>query len=60
MEFVAGTADGVSYALAAADGSVFVPVFTSSMTAAFGGYATGDGTVDRFAPGTAIHKDRLF
>jgi hypothetical protein len=60
VEFLAGTSDGVSYALASVDGSLFVPVFTSSMTAAFGGYVTGDGTVDRFAPGTAIHYDRLF
>jgi hypothetical protein len=60
VEFLAGTSDGVSYALAAVDGNLFVPVFTSSMTAAFGGYATGDGSVDRFPPGTAITYDRLF
>ncbi len=60
VEFLAGTSDGVSYALAPIAGRVFVPVFTSSMTAAFGGYAMGDGTVERFPPGTAVHYDRLF
>jgi hypothetical protein len=60
VDFLAGTSDGVSYALMPIEGRAFVPVFTSSMTAAFGGYAIGDGTVARFAPGTAIHYERLF
>jgi hypothetical protein len=60
VDFLAATADGVSYATMPVDGRAFVPLFTSSMTAAFGAFANGDGTTDRFAPGTALHYDRLF
>jgi hypothetical protein len=38
-DFLAGTADGVSYGIAAADGVLAVPLFASSQTVAFGGIA---------------------
>ena len=36
VDYLAGTADGVSYAIMADQGRLFVPLFTSSQTAAFG------------------------
>ncbi|TNE86756.1 MAG: hypothetical protein EP330_20875 [Deltaproteobacteria bacterium] len=58
--YLAGTGDGISYGIAAAEGDVFVPLFTASQTAAFGGGMQGDGTDDRFAPGTALTYERYF
>lgn len=58
--FLAGTGDGISYGLAAAEGDIFVPLFTASQTAAFGGGKQGDGTDDRFADGTALTYERYF
>jgi hypothetical protein len=40
--YLAGSADGVSYAFMADKGSLSIPVFTGSQTAGFGGYLTGD------------------
>ncbi|MFZ5481974.1 MAG: CehA/McbA family metallohydrolase [Myxococcota bacterium] len=62
LPFVAGVADGVSYGIATADGSpMFVPLFTSSQTAAFGAGVAGvvddAGDVDRFQ-GKAWTYDR--
>ncbi len=54
FDFVAGVGDGVSYGLAAADGDLFVPLFTSSQTAAFGAGIEGDGSNGRF-PTTAAY-----
>jgi hypothetical protein len=61
--FVAGKADGVSYALSADEGDLFVPLFTSSQTAAFGAATTGDdsdgdGDYDRFPGGAAYSYTR--
>ncbi len=56
--FVGGTGDGVSYGLAAATGDLFVPLFTSSQTAAFGAFKTGDGTSQRFPIGTSFAYER--
>ncbi len=59
-EFLAGTADRVSYALAADTGMLFVPLFTSSQTVAVGAGQAGDGTNERFADGTALSYTRWF
>ncbi|MDP2305493.1 MAG: CehA/McbA family metallohydrolase [Pseudomonadota bacterium] len=59
FEFVAGVADGVSYGIAAATGDLYVPLFTSSQTAAFGaGIAGVAGENDRFPAGTAYSYER--
>lgn len=61
LDFVAGTADGISYGLAMVDGPVYVPLFTSSQTAAFG--AGLDGVLppdERFPAGSAYTYERLF
>ncbi len=60
VPYLAGTADGVSYAIMAAEGSLFVPLFTSSQTAAFGAGTEGDGSDGRFAAGTALTYERWF
>ncbi|MFN7144578.1 MAG: PHP domain-containing protein, partial [Myxococcota bacterium] len=60
FDFVAGVADGVSYGLAAAEGSLYVPLFTSSQTAAFGAGVPGDGSDGRFPDGTAYSYERYF
>ncbi len=60
-DFLAGVGSGVSYGLAAAEGSGYVPLFTSSQTAMFGGGKAGDPAVrTRFAPGTALTYERYF
>ncbi len=56
--FVGGTGDKVSYGLAAATGDLFVPLFTSSQTAAFGAFKEGDGTSQRFPVGTEFAYER--
>ncbi len=58
FDFVAGVADGVSYGIAAADGDLYVPLFTSSQTAAFGAGIQGDGSNARFPAGTAYSYER--
>ncbi len=42
VPFVAGVADGVSYAVATPQGSLYIPLFTSSQTAIFGAGVEGD------------------
>lgn len=44
FEFLAGVGDGVSYALMADGGHLYVPLFTSSQTAAFGAGQEGEIT----------------
>ena len=60
LDFVAGTADGVSYGLAALDGPLYVPLFTSSQTAGFGAGIEGDGSDLRFNPAEAFTYRRVF
>ncbi len=62
LDFVGGTSDGVSYGLASASGPIYVPLFTSSQTAAFGVGLAGDAEQwggDRFAPGSAFTYERV-
>lgn len=58
--FVAGTADGVSYGIAAADGDLYVPLFTSSQTVVVGAGRDGDGSRGRFPDGTVLSYERYF
>ena len=69
--FLAGVADGVSYAIMADGGDLFVPLFTSSQTATFGagriGTVTdegdtgeGDEEYDRFSGGGVWQYTRWF
>ncbi len=71
FEFLAGVGDGVSYALMADAGDLFVPLFTSSQTAGFGAGQLGDITdegdtgigdesYDRFPGGQAYQYVRWF
>ena len=71
FEFLASVGDGVSYAMMAEGGDLFVPLFTSSQTAAFGagqaGEITdsgdtgeGDETFDRFHGGQSYQYTRWF
>lgn len=61
LDFIGGSADGVSYALASLDGEMFVPLFTSSQTAGFGAGVEGDvDDSDRFPPLTALTYTRVF
>ncbi len=57
FDFVAGTGKGISYGLATKEGAEFIPLFTSSQTAAFGGGKVGVGR-ERFPPGTALTYER--
>ncbi len=59
LDFVAGVADGVSYGIAAVDGDLYIPLFTSSQTAAFGVGIEGDGSDVRFAGGAAYSYERF-
>jgi len=60
MDYIGGAADGVSYVLATLDGGdVFVPLFTSSQTAAFAVGVEGDGSSARFPVGTAFTYERV-
>ena len=56
VDFLAGNADRVSYALATAEGRLFVPMFTSSQTVAVGAGVEGDGTASRFAAGSGPYS----
>ncbi len=62
FDFLAGIGDGVSYALMAEGGSIWVPLFTSSQTAAFGagqqGTDDGTGDFDRFNGGKTYQYTR--
>lgn len=70
FEFIAGVGDGVSYGIAAVGGDLYVPLFTSSQTAAFGVGVPGDftsagdtanpsaGRYDRFPNGASYRYDR--
>ncbi|MBK9371883.1 MAG: CehA/McbA family metallohydrolase [Deltaproteobacteria bacterium] len=61
LDFIGGSAEGVSYALASLDGEMFVPLFTSSQTAGFGAGVEGDvDDSDRFPPLTALTYTRVF
>lgn len=56
-EFLAGVGDGVSYGIAPKEGTSYVPLFTSSQTAMFGGGKQGEGN-DRFPEGTTLTYER--
>ncbi|MBM4367001.1 MAG: CehA/McbA family metallohydrolase [Deltaproteobacteria bacterium] len=64
FDFLAGVGNGVSYALMAEGGSLYVPLFTSSQTAAFGagqqGTDDGTGDYDRFNGGKTYQYTRWF
>jgi hypothetical protein len=67
-DYLAGTADRVSYGLMPDGGKIFVPLFTSSQTVAVGASVApnvdfdDDSVTDsqRIAPGSAFHYDRWF
>ena len=56
-DFLAGTAEDVSYALMPAEGLMWVPMFTSSQTVGVGGGLSADD-LEALPPGTALHYDR--
>lgn len=60
FEYLAGVGDGVSYGLAPVQGDLYIPLFTSGQTAAFGGGKAGDGTSQRFPAGSAWTYERYF
>lgn len=61
FDWIAGTADGVSYGLLPMGGDAFVPLFTSSQTAIIGGSVLGTGTgSSRFVDGSVFVYERLF
>lgn len=61
FDFLAGVGDGISYGIAPAEGSGYVPLFTSSQTAMFGGGKAGDPELrTRFVSGTALTYERYF
>lgn len=61
FDWVAGTADGVSYGLLPLGGDAFVPLFTSSQTAIIGGSVQGDPDAEaRFPDGNVYSYERLF
>ncbi|MCB9744837.1 MAG: CehA/McbA family metallohydrolase [Alphaproteobacteria bacterium] len=61
LDYVAGTADGVSYALASLHGPLYVPLFTSSQTAGFGAGIAGDTEGSQlFDPLDAFTYERIF
>lgn len=64
-DFLAGVADGVSYGIAPKDGSLYVPLFTSSQTVAVGGGMEGKAPVPgdpfpRFDQGSTLTYERYF
>lgn len=61
VPFLGGVGEDVSYGIAARSGSLYIPLFTSSQTAAFGAGVAGDPTsteFKRFPPGTAFVYER--
>lgn len=60
FDFVGGVADGISYGLAPVEGKAWVPLFTASQTVVVGAGRDGNGTDQRFPPGTALGYDRFF
>lgn len=60
VDYIAGAGDGVSYGLIAAEGRLFVPLFTSSQTVAVGAGLLGDGSTNRFPDGTVVVYERYF
>jgi hypothetical protein len=60
FDFLAGTADGVSYGIAPKEGDLFVPLFTASQTVAVGGAQDGDGTPQRIQPTQTLTYERYF
>lgn len=58
VPFLGGTGDDVSYGMAAATGNLYVPLFTSSQTAAFGAGVVGDGSSERFPAGASYVYER--
>lgn len=58
VDFVAGVADGVSYALASSTGPIHIPMFTSSQTAAFGAGVESTEAEGRFPAGAAYSYHR--
>lgn len=59
-EFVAAVGDGVSYALVPSAGESFVPLFSASQTVVVTGTKAGNGTPERFVPGSAFTYERHF
>lgn len=60
FDFIAGVADGVSYGLASAEGSIYVPLFTASQTVVVAAGRDGDGTRARFELGAGFSFERYF
>lgn len=61
LDFVAGSAEGVSYALAVADGPLHVPLFTASQTAGCGAGVAGDPDASELFPdGSSFTYERYF
>ncbi len=68
VDFLAGSADRVSYGIMPKEGKIFVPMFTSSQTVAVGASVEpnvdhSDPDVkgfDRFTAGSAFHYERYF
>lgn len=65
FEFLVGVGDGISYGIAAKEGSLYVPLFTASQTATFSGfkdgvYEEGELIDGRFPADTAYTYERYF
>lgn len=59
--WLVGVGDGVSYGIMAAEGDLFVPLFTSSQTTVVGGSVQGDVSADdRFRDGDTFSYERYF
>jgi hypothetical protein len=63
-DVLGGTADGVSYGMAAKEGNLLMPLFASSQTVAIGAMAPApvdeDGLPDEMPIGTAFTYERIF
>ena len=67
VDYIAGTADGVSYGIMSDQGKLWIPMFTSSQTVAVGGgiegvidESTGQVMRGRYPDGTQYRYDRWF
>ena len=60
VDYIGGTADGVSYGQMSSTGPLGIPMFTSSQTVTIGGIVQGDGSKARFAPGDIYSYERWF